>query len=271
MNPDANMYLIIRRILRPLARLMLKRGIGYGLFVEVAKTAFVEAADRDLGVPSKKQTTSRISTMTGLSRKEVRRLQLESATDRGAALHKMNRAARVLNGWLTDHHYKNSNDQPADLAFEGGEYDFTSLVKEYSGDITARTIADELSRIGAIERTENGLLRLIKQAYIADQQDEEKLALFADNVAELMGTMEHNIEQTDQAQRRYQRKVVYDGIPIEKRKALKEFIEARAQQCLLEINQELAKYDRDQEPAASKDEFVKIGLGIHYIEEGYKE
>lgn len=267
MKTNTDIFPVIRRILRPLARLLLKRGISYGIFAEAAKSAFIDAAAKDLAIPSKKQTTSRISTMTGLSRKEVHRLQSEDETQRIASLHKMNRAARVINGWLSDDNYLDENAEPLALPFEQGEVSFTSLVKQYSGDIPARTIADELTRTGAIESNSQGELKLVKQAYIADGQDGTALKLLADDVAELMTTIEHNIEQQDNRHKRYQRKVYYDNLPKDKAAELKQFIEAQAQQCLLSINQELAKYDRDKHPELPAGEAIKLGLGIHYIEE----
>ncbi len=255
------------RMLRPLARLLLKRGTSYGVFVEAAKIAFVEAAQHDLAIPGRKQTTSRISTMTGLSRKEVQHLLTQEQTGIIETQHKLSRTARVIGGWIADPRFTNNKNQPLPLPFEGAQPDFTELVRNYSGDITARTIADELSRLGAISMTDEGKLQLLKQAYIPQTGSDEQFELLAEDVADLLMTISHNLEQADPEQRHFQRKVFYNNIPIEYVDELRRFIADNAQQCLETINRKLAKYDRDNNAKLRGTQRMKIGLEIHAIEE----
>ncbi len=257
-------------LLRPLARVLLRRGMGYGEFAEAAKTAFVEAAQFDLAIPGRKQTTSRVSTITGLSRKEVHRLLNQDDQQQFDSLHKLNRAARVISGWSSDERFVDEKGQPRELMFEGDGNDFALLVKEYSGDITARTIADELTRTGAIAQDSEGRLRLIKQAYIPDADSVEQFKLLSESIAELTQTIEHNIIHKDD--KFFQRKVFYDNIPAENVAELKEQINQKAQSCLEEINQILVQYDRDHTSSSGQTntEQVKLGLAMHYFEETLK-
>ncbi len=270
---STQIYQYIRFMLRPLARILLRRGMGYGEFAEAAKAAFVDAAQIDLAIPGRKQTTSRISTITGLSRKEVHRLLNQNEAEQIEALHKLNRAARVISGWVSDPRFLDPNGQPVSLNFEEGSPNFSQLVKDYSGDITARTIADELSRTGAIEQDSEGQLRLVKQAYIPDAGSVEQFKLLSENLAELMNTIEHNIENEDD--KYFQRKVYYDNIPVESVAELRQLINDRAQQCLEDINKVLAKHDRDHNPdteqqAQHENKRMKLGLALHYIQEEKK-
>ena len=57
------------RILRPLARLLLRNGIPYGKFSELVKRAYVEAALEDFPGERRKPTDSGAAVMTGLTRK----------------------------------------------------------------------------------------------------------------------------------------------------------------------------------------------------------
>ena len=61
-------------ILRPIAKILLRCGIGFREFVEVAKAAFVDVASSDYGLRGRPTNISRVAVMTGLTRKEVRRL-----------------------------------------------------------------------------------------------------------------------------------------------------------------------------------------------------
>jgi hypothetical protein len=265
---NIRIYQYIRLMLRPLARVMLKRGIGYGEFAEAAKAAFVDAAQIDLAIPGRKQTTSRISTITGLSRKEVHRLLNQDEAEQVEALHKLNRAARVISGWLSDPRFVDAQGQPSPLSFEEGDVSFTLLVKDYSGDITPRTIADELSRTGAIEQDSEGKLHLVKQAYIPDSGSIEQFKLLSENLAELTSTIEHNIEH--EQDKYFQRKVYYDNIPVESVNELKQVISDKAQKCLEEINSILVQHDRDHHPEKAGTKRMKLGLAMHYIQEEQK-
>jgi Family of unknown function (DUF6502) len=89
------------QLLRPLVRVLLRHGLAYDEFAELARRTYVDVADRDFALKGRKQTTSRISVITGLNRKEVARLQgLNATRDAGGTelARTMNRAARVVVG-----------------------------------------------------------------------------------------------------------------------------------------------------------------------------
>jgi len=258
---------VVRRMLRPLVRLLLKSGFSYGAFAESLKYTYLDVASSELTLPGRKQTTSRISTITGLTRKEVHRLLNDQGDAQVESGRQLNRAARVISGWLSDPRFCDEQGKPRLLSMDDSEHGFLQLVKAYSGDIPYRTITDELMRIDAIEITPSGALRLTRQAYIPGQDSEEKLQMMADDVAMLLETIAHNLLAKSEAERFFQRKVYYDNIPRERQQELRQFIDRTAQECLEKINAELARYDRDNHPEIDGSGRVKLGLGIHYFEE----
>jgi hypothetical protein len=48
--------------------------MSFKAFLDIAKHAYVEVAATEFGIPGKKQSTSRIALLSGLTRKEVQRL-----------------------------------------------------------------------------------------------------------------------------------------------------------------------------------------------------
>jgi len=148
-NINKSLSAAILHLLRPLARVLLRHGVSYGTFADLAKWVFVDVADREFNVSGKKQTTSRVSVLTGLSRKEVARVQAIDAPDDEAIVQQYNRAARVISGWVRDAAFNDFDGNPALLPFEGDK-SFASLVKAYSGDMPARAILDELLRVKAV-------------------------------------------------------------------------------------------------------------------------
>ena len=253
------------RILRPLVRVLLRNGISYGTFADLAKWVYVDVATQDFGIAGRKQTVSRVSVLTGLSRKEVSRVQDLARPDDTAEEERYNRAARVIGGWLLDAAYQTGNAQPRDLPFEEGEASFTSLVKKYSGDIPARAILDELLRVGNVKRQENGNLRLMSHAYIPQESDVDKLYILGADTSALISTIDHNLDPA--VERKYfQRKVRYDNLPDEVLPEFRALSAEKAQQLLEEFNAWLAKRDRDINPVIDGSGRNMAGIGIYYFE-----
>ncbi|NOX20701.1 MAG: hypothetical protein GXO99_05500 [Nitrospirae bacterium] len=253
----------IVRVLTPLVRMLLKHNIPYGTFAELAKWVYVDVAFRDFKVEGRKQTISRVSTITGLTRKEVKRLrELEGPDDLGAA-ERYNRAMRVISGWLKDSRYTDSQGQPKRLPLEG-KNSFSELVKEYSGDIPHRAILDEMRRAGVVE-VEDNMVRLLSKGYIVTKSEIDQLAMLGTDVSEFISTIYHNIT-CDPSEVYLQRKTVYDNIPQEYVEEIREQIRKKGQEFLEEIDQLISRYDRDVNPSIKGTGRKRLGLGIFYFE-----
>lgn len=149
------------RILRPLARMLLRNGVSYKAFAELSKRVFVEVAREEFRIPGRKQSDSRVSVITGLSRKEVKRVRLEGGAADENLLRLHNRASRVIYGWLQDQGFLDAQGRPRPLPVEEDRSpNFVELVRRYSGDAPPRAVMDELERLRAVERRDDGYLAL---------------------------------------------------------------------------------------------------------------
>ena len=61
--------------LKPIVRMLLRAGIGYREFAEIAKAAFVDEATSGYGLRGRPTNISRVAVMTGISRKEIKQLK----------------------------------------------------------------------------------------------------------------------------------------------------------------------------------------------------
>lgn len=253
-------------ILRALARVLLRNGVPYGAFAEAAKRAYVQVAEQDFALGARKQTVSRIATLTGLTRKEVRRIQQGGTAAPQPDVERHHRPARVIGGWVREARYHDQHGRPADLPMEGNARSFAALVREFSGDIPTRAMADELARIGAIKLLADGRVRLLTRAYVPRGDQAEKLAILGSDVAALIRTIDHNL--TCAAGRaRFQRRVSYDNIPRDLLPELKKHLSQRSQSCLEALDRVLVAADRDRNPAAKGAGRARAGVGIYYFEE----
>mgnify|MGYP006300475703 CR=1 FL=1 len=263
-TPHKALTAAILRILRPLVRILLRHGISYSTFAEVAKWVFVDVANEDFAIQGRKQTVSRVAVITGLTRKEVTRVQQLPRPDDNDTIEQHNRAARVIGGWLRDSDFMD-HGKPAQLPFESGDPNFSELVRRYSGDVPARAILDELLRVGAVERTGDNAIRLLAQAFIPQGSEADKLHILGTDAGALISTIDHNLTP-EHGEPYYQRKVSYDNLPDEALAAFRRLAAGESQELLLKLNEWLAQHDRDANPDAEGHGRNEAGLGIYYFE-----
>lgn len=92
----------LQGVLLPIVKLMLRCGVGCSEFVAVVKTVFVQAATEDYGLRGRPTNVSRVAAMTGLSRKEVRRIRSEKGSQRWTRDMEVTPANTVLHYWHFD-------------------------------------------------------------------------------------------------------------------------------------------------------------------------
>jgi len=254
------------RVLRALACVAMRHGVGFPAFAELARRAFVDVARHEFPVPGRKPSASRIALLTGLTRKDVQRLSQETKADGAEAGAQYNRAARVVAGWVRDPRFHAASGTPARLPFDGGERSFSELVRLYSGDVPPRAVLDELLRVGTVEREEDGLIALLGRVYIPRVSDREKLQILGTDVSDLIATIDNNL-QPDRHSPRFQRKVMYDNLPREAVAKFRTLSADEAQALIERLDSWLSRHDRDVNPLTHGDGRLRAGIGIYYFEE----
>jgi len=254
------------RLLRPLVKILLRNNVSHRTFAELAKLAYVEVANAEFGITGKKQTTSRIAILTGLTRKEVQRLLAQPANTESVAEEEYHRASRVITGWVRDPDFGDGKGHPHPLRMQGKRASFSELVKRYSGDIPVRAMLDELLRVGAVKQLKDGRICLVSRGYIPQRGSVEKLHVLGTDPADLISTIEHNVYQKP-SKPRFQRKVMYDNVPVEAAKEFQVLAAAHGQELLETLDRWLSHRDRDVNPSSKGTGRVRVGLGVYQFEE----
>lgn len=264
-SPQAILSAAVARLLQPLVRLLLRHGVSYGTFADIAKQVFVKVATEEFALKGRKQSVSRVSLLTGLTRKEVARInELPPPTDRKIE-EQHNRAARVIGGWLRDPDFLDSEGAPLALPIDKGKHSFTELVRRHSGDVPVRAVLDELLRVGAVEKIKPSLIRLRTRGYVPQASEADKLHMLGTDVGALIATIDHNLDPECE-QPLLQRKVVYDNLPDEILDALRRRAARQGQELLLALNDWIAEHDRDANPDVKGTGRNRAGVGIFYFE-----
>lgn len=258
----------IIQILRPLVHILLRNGVSFGTFSDIAKWVYVETAAKEFGLNSRKPSISRTSVLTGLSRKEVKRVQEMPAPEDTEFEEQYNRAVRVVAAWRREEDFSDRRGKPKLLPLTGKEPTFAGLVKKFSGDMPFRAILDELVHAGIVEKTPRNCVRLRSRTYVPGEDRGIKFHILGADVSHLISTIDHNL-QAEESQRLFQRKVSYDNLPREVLPVFHAMAAQSAQELLEKLDKYLAAHDRDTNPEIEGSGRYQAGLGIYYFEKPY--
>lgn len=202
MNSTLQVRLIqcISHSLRPLARIMLRSGVGYRQFAELAKLAFVQEAIGEKDARGRRTNLSRVAIRTGISRKEVARLQSQiegrselTSTARAVDFHSVH-AARVLQLWYSDPRFIDSDGSPRTLPFSDQDTSFSSIVKAAGGDVPPGAVRAEMLSAKAVVELDDGSLKPVKRFFVPADLGEELLVGFTHMVIPVLEGLARNTD-----------------------------------------------------------------------------
>ncbi len=247
----------LRKILMALIRTLLRNGMSYGEFDQIARKCFVDVGFRDFAPARKKQTVSNVAILTGLNRKEVKKYH-ELDTDQGVGARQYNRVVRVLGGWINDPRYLRKDGNPRDLDYEG-EASFSELVKQYSGDMPVAAMQKVLTGSANIKFTGDGKLRLLNRAYLPSDDPVGKIAILGADTGQLIETIEFNLTAAEE-DLRFQRKASNPHVSVEAVPDIRQFLRRKGQAFLEEVDLYLTQHETDG------DSSVELSVGVFYHE-----
>ena len=186
-------------VLRPIVKILLRYGIGYNQFAETVKTAFVDVGSTDFGIRGRPTNISRVAVMTGITRKEVRRLRTKIEGGGDSVSVKSTPITEILHRWHSEDEFLDSQGRPAVLPFAGPVGSFSSLVKRFGGDVPAGAMRTELRRIGTITENENGEMTLKRRSFWPSDQTERLESALVHHAYPLLSTVAHNIETKNES------------------------------------------------------------------------
>ena len=195
-TPSPVLVLALRRVLRPMVRLMLARGITYPYLADLLKALFVDVADKDFRLDEKPPTDSRVSLVSGVHRKEVNRLRHEMASDAEIVPSVVSLGAQLVAVWLSSAQYLDETNRPKPLArflSEGGDLSFEALVAGVNSDIRPRVVLDEWLRLGVVHYDEQHRVCLNVEAFIPAEGFDEKAFYFGHNLHDHAAAASHNL------------------------------------------------------------------------------
>ena len=254
----------VLRLLRPLVRVLLNHGMSYGSFAKLARKAYVEEGFEHIARSGKRPTISSAAAVTGLTRKETKRLRDAAEGKEVDSTQRYSRAIRVISGWVNDERFHDSKGEPALLPFEGETGSFAALVKEFSGDIPPAAMLSVLQASQNVTSVD-GRVELLERAYIPMATPVDKIDILGADVAELVATIGHNLEAPPD-QRFFQSKVSNNGVSAEGLSEFRRLSNQKSQELLEEYHSWLSQHQVDTSAVDSEEAPAYVAVGIYYFE-----
>lgn len=258
----------VRLLLRPIVRVLLKGGVPFREFSELAKFAYVDIATSEFGKRGRPTNVSRTAILTGLNRRDVARI-------RHAAPHAMLEAgfmspgSRILAAWHLDPAHLGADGKPLLLALEGETPSFQSLTRLYAPDLPHIALFKELSSAGAVELEPDGRLRAVKRSYIPNALDPNQIKLWGSILHDIGATLAHNVTRPAHAPAFFERRAINPRVQRAALPAFRAFLEAEGQQFLEHVDAWLTRHAATLRDEVQEDdpETVRVGAGAYLIEE----
>lgn len=256
----------VRRVLRPFIKLMLAKGITYPFLTEMLKDLYVEVAANDFKIGDKPSTDSHLSLLTGIHRKDIKRLRHGSYAGTETTPQAVSLGARLVSLWSSDPRYLDENNQPKRLprfAREGGDISFEGLVASVSCDIRSRVVLDEWLRLGVAHFDEENRVCLNTAAFIPAHGFDEKVFYFGHNLHDHAAAATSNLLGHNQPF--LERSVYYDGLSADSVKLLAEKSAQLGMESLLAINKTALELEKTDAQKCEPD--YRMTFGIYYYSE----
>jgi len=261
-------------VLEPVIRLMLRFGITWKEFSELSKTKFVEVATADFGIRGRPTNASRVAILTGIDRREVRKVRL--GADDAPVKGYQSKASQLLSAWHHEADFLDSDGRAAAIPVDGDGATFTELMRRHAPALPVVAMIKELKGAGAIEELPDGRLRPLTRTYVPIGLPTERLRLWSSVLSDIANTIEHNFSRDDDVPARFFSR---DGdVPARferrlsnlrvDRDALPEFrqlLESEGQALLERIDDWLSAHEVPDDN--NEKDAIRLGVGIYHIQD----
>ncbi len=251
----------VRRLLRPLVRLLIREGLTFPALSTLLKELYVSVGEADYASADGRQTDSRISLLTGVHRKDVKRLRVLGKDEAAGPPTALSLSAQIIALWAGSPDFAEASGQLRPLArFAEEGPSFESLVTRVSKDIRPRAVLDDWLERGLAYFDAEGRV-VLGEAALVPRKDFGELAFFLGrNLHDHIAACVHNL--SGGAVPFIERAVYYDQLTPEAVSRLRSLAHDLGMTALLALNREAnALAERE---AGSPDASHRISFGVYY-------
>jgi len=243
----------LKQLLRPLVRLFLRHAYSSKEFIALGKEVFLEEATEELKRSNAKINVSRLSYLSGLDRRDVKRM-LEEERQPPSSL---NLIGRLLTAWAQDKRFTTQSGKPRVLSYKGENSDFETLVAVLGKHAYPGSMLFELERAGLVEKTARGL-RLKREEAPAIKNPNEGYEFLSEDIDDLIQSVEENL-LTDKFPSNLHMRTTFDNIFLDKLPEVRRWLLNHGRRFHKEARDYLASFDKDLTQLKKSDEARAAG------------
>lgn len=257
-DEQQNLLSALAAVLQPVAKLCLSKSVPIQAVEELVRRIYVETAAQSSGENKATRLTSRISMMTGLTRREVSRIQ--NLPPEAAPVSTRSVALDVLTSWCTRAEYVNKKGLPTVLARTGNEPSFEALARDVTQDVHPRSILSEMQRLNMVmHHSDNDTVRVLDAVFVPRQDASAMLSFMASNVGEHLQACVENL--LGDGRQHFEQSLLADELSAHSLEAAKSLITVQWHQLLTELGPQLqALMDADVAQGRPQDQQLRLGL-----------
>lgn len=251
------LFAALSQVLEPLAELCVRKGVTIQPVEELLRGCFVKAARAAHGDSPGQRLTSRISTATGLTRREVTRLERQTARRRNM---RRSPVTELFTRWLSDPALRTADGQPAVLPRQGPMPSFEALAQSVTRDVHPRTLLDELCRVKLTEHDgASDTVRVLREAFVPQGDWARMIAFLGDNVGDHLRAASANV--LDEGQQHLEQAIYADELSEGSLQAACEFMSQHWRSLLATVVPRLESLMADDRAAGREQNYcLRIGL-----------
>jgi Family of unknown function (DUF6502) len=247
----------LAQVMQPLASLCIAKGLTIQAVEESMRSAFVQAACEAYAHQPAARLTSRISATTGLTRREVARLQ---AAKQAASAPRRSPVTELYTRWLSDPALRGDVTQPQWLPRQGPAPSFEALAQSVTRDVHPRTLLEELCRLRLAELDiTTDLVRLTSDAFVPRGDWTRMTAFLGDNVGDHLRAAAANV--LSDGKQHIEQAIFADELSAESLAKARELMSQKWRALLESVAPRLEQLiEDDREHGRVQDQAIRIGL-----------
>lgn len=247
----------LSQVLKPFAKLSLAKGVPIQAIEELVRHAYVEAAKQACEGDNPDRLTSRISTMTGLTRREVGRIQQTSTPELPAT---RSVATDLLTHWTTQKGYVDKQKKPVVIPRQGPAPSFEALAAKVTKDVHPRSLLAEMIRLNLVTHSKTtDTVALLEDIFVPNDDWPQMVGFLGTNVGDHLEAAVTNV--LSDGHQHFEQALLADELSTESITQAKALISNQWRELLTSLGPQLqALMDADKAAQRPQDQALRIGL-----------
>ena len=251
----------LHTLMAPVAALAIAQGLPFATIEDLLKTAFVDAARAAHPNLPSHRLVSRISTTTGINRREVSRIAQAQA--HGALVPvRRSPATRVFTKWIADSALNPRAGATRALPRSGPAPSFETLAHSVTRDVHPRSLLDELCRLG-LARVDGDMVHVVRDSFVPRVDSERMLGFLGTNVGDHLRAAVANVLSGEPPH--LEQSIFADELSQASLDAFRQLMRMQWKTLLAATVPALQQLiDDDRATGRTRDQRVRVGLYVYH-------